>query len=90
MSAVGGRFEVGSSPPRLEDARFLAGEGRYLDDLDDAAAARPYAERALELSPQDAAALALAGWVDFKAGIRIFKLGNYAIRGSSIKIGVWD
>ncbi len=34
MSAVGGRFEVGSSPPRLEDARFLAGEGRYLDDLD--------------------------------------------------------
>ncbi len=40
----------------------------YLEHFSDAQAARPYAERALQLSPRDAAALDLAGWVDFKDG----------------------
>ena len=29
----GGRFVLGDSPKRREDARFLAGQGAYLDDL---------------------------------------------------------
>lgn len=33
MSADERRFEVGGSPPRLEDARLLTGRGRYLDDI---------------------------------------------------------
>jgi tetratricopeptide (TPR) repeat protein len=40
----------------------------YLDVSADPASAKPYAERVLELSPRDASALALAGWIDFKIG----------------------
>ena len=40
----------------------------YLNHFADADAARPYAERVLQLSPRDASALDLAGWIDFKAG----------------------
>ena len=40
----------------------------YLEHFSDASAARPYAERVLQLSPRDAAALDLAGWIDFKDG----------------------
>ena len=40
----------------------------WIDDLQDAQSARPYAEKVLELAPRDHLALDLAGWIDFQSG----------------------
>ncbi|MCH2136319.1 MAG: tetratricopeptide repeat protein [Phycisphaerales bacterium] len=64
MTARLSRLRIQPNNPHLLKEIAVA----YLEQHDDPAKARPYAERVLSLVPRDATALDLAGWIDFKDG----------------------